>query len=311
MSKKRRGRDEARRPSTPPITGLRPRLDAMFSREGWAEQDVDALWAELDSAFVGLKAQDALPVLLRSYQQAPERVRRRLDEIIPGWLAARGCRDTLLALVERGAIYPEGQPTAVSWLRDAGVERTALERIEQEPSPFYRAYAYDDGSQGIVDVFWYTDRRRLRVRGMGFLIDHNPPWEGATKDIIAYPSRSPEDAIAEFVETSIERGVFLQEVGAAEAKDTILRSLEANRREGIRLPRDLIAARSLFLEHVLALPNRPGTPSFTAQDFDELARVGRPAEELRWVEQHVGRRVRLKDGQEVVILGGPLDEDWS
>ncbi len=50
--------------------------------------------------------------------------------------------------------------------------------------------------------------------------------------------------------------------------------------EGIRLPRDLIAARALFLEHVLTLPDGPYTPSFSLQDLDELARTGRAAEGL-------------------------------
>lgn len=98
MGKKRRGKEKQRRPDIPPIVGLRSFLDDMFSHEEWAELDVEALQAQLDSALAGQKPQEALPVLLRSYQQAPE-----------------------------------------------------------------------------------------RVRGMSFLIDHNPPWEGATKDIATSP----------------------------------------------------------------------------------------------------------------------------
>ncbi len=68
MSKKRGGKGKQRKPSIPPLTGLRPRLDAMFFSEGWAERGTDALSMDLDSAFEGLKANEALPVLLRSYQ---------------------------------------------------------------------------------------------------------------------------------------------------------------------------------------------------------------------------------------------------
>ncbi len=62
---------------------------------------------------------------------------------------------------------------------------------------------------------------------------------------------------------------------------------------------------------MLTTPDGPDTPSFGAQDFDELARRGQPAEELSSVEQQTGRRVRLEDGAEVLVLGNPLDEAWG
>jgi hypothetical protein len=277
---------------------LRPRLDAMFGREGWAEQGVDAMCAELDAAFAGLKVHEALPVLLRAYEKAPEPVRKRLDEVVPPWLAARGYRDTLFTLFERGAIYEEGRPTARAWLERAGMARGALEEVESSRDVFFRAFAYSNAFQGTVQVYWYADRRRLRVRGLSFLIDYNPPWEGAVKDIVVLPTRAPEDAIASFVKGYLP----LEEVEATEAKRMILTALQANREQGIRLPRDLIAARALFLEHVLTLPDAEGTPRFSAADFDELARTGRPAEALVVEERLHGGRTRLPDGSEVLIL---------
>lgn len=306
MSKKRRGKQKS--PNIPPITGLRRRLDAQFRREGWAERDDEALRAALDAAFEGLKADEALPVLVRARQQAPERVGQRLDKVIPGWLDARGYRDTLLALLEQDAIYAEGQPVATTWLQEAGVAPGALEEIQEEPSLFYAAYAYDDTSQGVVFVFWYTDRRRIRVCGMNFLIDHNPPWEGAVKDITVLPTRTPE-AATEGVHLFHQRGMAVLEVDPTEAKDAILRALQANRQESIRLPQDLVLAREMFLEHVLTLPDGPETPSFSAQDFDALTQQDRLAEALRVEEQLFGRRMRLEDGSEMVFLGDPLDED--
>ncbi len=62
---------------------------------------------------------------------------------------------------------------------------------------------------------------------------------------------------------------------------------------------------------MLTPPDGPGTLSFSAQDFDKLAQTGLSAEELSLVEQRIGRRVRLEDGAEVLVLGNPLDEDWG
>ncbi len=106
-----------------------------------------------------------------------------------------------------------------------------------------------------------------------------------------------------------QRGMPIELVGAAEVKKEILECLEANRREGIRLPRDLIRARKLFLEGVLSLPDTPDTPPFSAADFDRLRREGRSPESISHFEQTVGRRVRMEDGKEILVMGAPLDED--
>ncbi len=186
--------------------------------------------------------------------------------------------------------------------------RGALDEVGSSQEAFFRAFAYGNIFQGVVQVYWYTDRRQLRVRGLTFLIDYNPPWEGAVKDIAVLPARAPEEAIAR----SVKGFLALQEIEAAEAKRRILMALKANREQGMRLPRDLIAVRGLFLEHVLTLPDTEDTPRFTAADFDELARTGRSAEALVLDERLHGGRTRLPDGSEVTILQVDPDElDWG
>jgi hypothetical protein len=53
----------------------------------------------------------------------------------------------------------------------------------------------------------------------------------------------------------------------------------------------------------------PDTPSFTDEDFAELSRTGKSVESIRRFEQTVGRRVRLGDGEEAIVVGSPFDED--
>ncbi|OGG45889.1 MAG: hypothetical protein A3F84_17220 [Candidatus Handelsmanbacteria bacterium RIFCSPLOWO2_12_FULL_64_10] len=295
-------------PNIPPLTLLRPRLDNLLGGETLVEKDSQTLKAELDAVFDGLKAYDFLPVLLRAYHNTAAQVQSRIDEIAPEWLGERGYVGALLKLLERRTIHNESRKQALIWLEGAGADLSALQKVEQR-THFYRAYTYADDSQGLIEVFWYTDDSQRKVQGMNFLIDINPPWEGAVKDITAFPSRSPEKAIQEFVDIWKQRDMRLTPVGDSEVKKEILKSLEVNRREGIRLPRDLIEARNLFLKYVLTLPDTPETPLFTAEDFDELSRTGKSVEVLREFEQRVGRRVRLQDGKELWVLGSPFDQD--
>lgn len=309
MSAKRRKKDKGRRPNIPPRTALRSRVDAAFAREGWPEQDDSTLWAELDALLAGHAADEALPVLLRAHGHAPEAARRRLDEAVPPWLAARGHTDALLDLLARGGVADDLCDTVEAWLVSAGVERTVVAELLEQP--FFRTYLYDDGSQGVVHVYWYTDHRRRRIKGLVVLIDHNPPWEGAVKDVFVTPAKEPEEAIATYVDGPVTHDILVHPVAPAQAKAAILRALDANRREEIRLPRDLVAARQVFLEHVLTLSDDPDAPPFDAEAFDALARVGMSAEELRLFEHVVGRTVRLPDGGEVLILGADDLEDWE
>ena len=107
------------------------------------------------------------------------------------------------------------------WLEDAGADPNALATLTHQDL-FFQAYSAGDESQASVLLFWYTDNRRGRVQGFSFLIDYNPPWEGAVKDIIPYPKRSPEVAIAEFVERWKFGMRSPEPIGPEEAKQEIL-----------------------------------------------------------------------------------------
>ena len=103
-------------------------------------------------------------------------------------------------------------------------------------------------------------------------------------------------------------GMKLETISAERAKTVVLTALNCNRAADLRLPRDLIAARKFFVRFVLPLPDAPDTPAFTLDDFDYLARHGERPEEVVDFEQTVGRRVRMEDGKEVLVMGEP---DWE
>lgn len=304
--KKRRRKQHA--PKLSPLALLRPRLDGLLGNEALARKDSQALKADMNAVFKGVEASEFLPVLLKAFPHAPAPVQARLDVVVPEWLDECKYLDTLLELLNQRRVGSEDRQRALTWLEAAGVDLSGLQE-RQAQAPFYQAYMYVDDFQGFIIVFWYADSRRRRVRSMSFLIDLHPPWEGAIKDIAVFPQRPLERAIQEYVDFWKQGGMSPTPLGAAEAKREILKSLEANRREEIRLPRDLIRARDLFLEYVLSLPDTPETPPFTAEDFDQLARTGESPESITHLEQTVGRRVRLEDGTEVIVTGDPFDED--
>lgn len=311
MSKARKKRKQKRStPNLSPIVQLRPRLDRLLSDETLAEKAPESLRTDLDNVFKGLKPFEFLPVLLRAYPYAPEQVQTRLDEMLPEWLSEHGYTDTLLDLLKKHRIDPKEEQRAQAWLTSAGADVSVLQE-EREESLFYGAYTYSDESQGMVVIYWYTDHRRYEVRGMSFLLDFNPPWEGSVKDITVLPQRSPERAVQEYVGMLRQRGMPLEPLGAAEAKREVLKGLMINRREKIRLPRDLIYARKPFLQHVLSLPDMPETPRFTAQDFETLSHTGKTPESISHYEQTVGRRVRMADGKEVLVMDHlPEEDEW-
>jgi hypothetical protein len=309
MFKKRKKRKRQHKLSTPPLTLLRPRLDELLGDESWTQKDTQAIKTDLDVVCEGLQAPEFLPVLLKAYQSASAQTQASLDKVMPEWLNERGHTAPLLTLLKQHKIAHPEQKRARAWLKAAGVNPSAFPQTQAQ-TLFYQAHMHTDDSQGVIIILWYTNNRRYKVQGMNFLIDFNPPWEGAVKDIIFFPARSAKRALKQYVDPWARRDMPLQPLDATQAKREILKHLEANRREGIRLPRDLILARDSFLEHVLGLADTPETPPFTAEDFDELGRTGEFPEAISHFEQTVGRRVRMEDGQEIIVMGDPFEDEW-
>ncbi len=294
-------------PAIPPASALRPRLDALWSNATLPQHDRDALSADLDAITQGITPALFLPIMLRAYSAAPPETQARLDEVLPAWLHDRGYDAELEALMTHRSLDSAHEELAVQWLAAAGRDPSTLVALTQW-DPFYRADFCGDDSQAALILLWYVNRQQTRVQGYNVLIDYNPPWDGAVKDIVVYPQRAPLTAVAEFVDRWRARMPLATiQIDAVEAKEKILQALACNRAANIRLPEDLIASRELFVRYVLALPADPLTPSFTVEDFDFLAQHGERPEAIMQFERSVGRRVRRPDGTEVFIMGGDLD----
>jgi hypothetical protein len=309
MGKRRRKKKKATRIS--PASTLRPRLDNLWAEGALSHKDDDAVEKDLDAVARGVAPDLFVKTMLRAYVGASAPVRARLDGVLPRWLSRHDYLSALKEMVAERSLGDDLRPPALAWMKAAGVDTRSL---ESPPSSFFQAYYYDDAaefggkSQAYVAVFWYTSPRKNRAQGMGFLLDYNPPWDGSVKDILLTPRRSPKRLIKDVLGVWERGEMEIEQVSAERAKTVILTALKCNRAAKLRLPRDLIKAREAFVRHVLSLPDGPDTPAFTADNFDYLARHGKRPEEVMHFEQTVGRRVRMEDDEEVLVID---IRDWD
>ncbi len=294
-------------PNLSPIFTLRPRLDALWGNPALSQQTDAALGSAMDAIARGVKADAFLQTILAAYLATPTPTRARLDAFVPRWLRERNLLPTLEALTAQGALQGEPRKQAIAWLTANGV---SLQLPEPTPTDlFYQAYDLNDKSQAFVTVLWYVNPKKNRLHGINFLIDHNPPWDGAVKDVMVYPHLDPRDMMRRYIDFWKERGQALTPIDGATAKTRVLHALECNRASEIRLPHDLIANRDAFARFVLALPDAPDTPTFTDDDWTFLRNNGQTPEAISHYEQTVGRRVRMDDGKELLVMGAPGWDD--
>ena len=309
MSKANR---KQKRPNIAPATLLRARLEAVWLAQTAVQQPPEQLAAALQAASHGIKPDATTEVVLAVFAAASPDVQAKLEQVIPQWLAQRDGLTALETLVSKGRLSMALQSLAARWLAAAGREVTSL--APSAESTFHSAFILEEEWQAAVIVLWYSNPRRNRARGMEFLIDHNPPWDGAIKDVLLFPNKPPEQLIERYVDMWRERGQAMTPIDAAALKRRLVIALKQNEAAKIRLPADLVQLRELFFAHVLALPNAPGSPAFTQDDFHALSETGQSAESLSRFEKTVGRRVLMEDGKELFIdasIANMSFDDWN
>ncbi len=315
---KRRSKKQ-RTPNLSPLSVLRPRLDALWREPPSATGSEAETFAKLDGMTRNTQAADFLPILVPAYALVQDDVDAAWGGQLRGWLDERGHLDALAELAEQLSLDPAAQQVALGWLSESGVDTAQLD-LERPPSFFDGYWGGDEfDSQSFLIVLWYVNAQRSRVQGINFLIDNNPPWEGAIKDALLLPQRSARDALAEFVAPWRQQSAYFEQLGAAEAKQHFLKALAQNQSEQIRLSRDTAALSEQIQEHIFSLPDADDAPDLAFDDFEALTRSGKAAEEIRTFEQTVGRRVRMGDGKELVTMDSlssldlgsprPLNED--
>lgn len=290
------------------IDQLGMRLDELFKPEIILARDAPAVQSAIDAAIAKIRLTKALPAVVAAYLRADLPVQQRLDSIFPQWLKTEGYVDLLLSYLQGFNLSPELRRVVLGWLEKCEVDPALLKKLEMV-SPFFRAFTHTNEFQGILTVLWYLNRQKNHVKGMSFLLDFHPPWEGSVKDFMLLPTREPQEAIREFIHGYEQRIDKMEELSEKEAKRAILRYLGNNRRENIRLPANLISAREVFLNLILSPADAPDTPAFTPKDFDDLSKLEKKPESLKHIEEVQGGLMRLADGSIVRISKPRFDDD--
>ena len=293
----------------PPAALLPQRLNAVWGDPAWPQGDDAALQGELDALSKGVSSVNLIATLLKAYQVAPVQAQTRLDHLMPAWLRSRGHLPALRQAAARNSLAGAERERAAAWLQAVG-ETPAIQPQIQQSDAFFDAFFYGNRSQAVIIIFWYRDMQRTQVQGMSFLLDYNPPWDGALKDSAHLPHKTVLTAMQEYLEFWERDGMPMTRIGPVEAKRLVLQALACNQSSNIRLPLDLIVNRANFTRYVLSLPDGPETPPFDEHDFDTLTQTGQRPEEIAYFEQTVVRRARMEDGREILIMGGGLEDDW-
>lgn len=310
-SRKERKKKSIKPPKISPLTMLRPRLDGLFGNEDLAQRDDAWIGRDLDAVLRDLTPNDFLPTLLKAYHSAPPIIQERLTDVVPHWLAERDHTPTLINLFTQGRFDLDDQPLVEQWLQAQSIDLTTLKAELKKDISFCEAHLYEDefGSQGNLIILWYIDSQQRKVHGFSFLIDYNPPWEGAIKNVIILPKGSLDVVKRKVVDAWQESlGVQMEKISGKAAKEKLLTCLQVNYQENIRLPKDLTAIRDMFWKYFPALPDIPEIPDFTPKEFDYLSQNGQSPEHINHFERTVGRRIRLEDGKEIFMAGV---DDWE
>lgn len=297
------------KPNIAPAALLRVRLEGIWLRPGAEQTPAAQLAADLTAAARGLKPETVVEVALSVFQAARPATQAQLVTFMPSWLASQNYAGTLERLIQSGRLAEPLQLLGTQWLGALGREAAVVKMSGAEA--FYKAWEIDDGSQASVIVLWYSNPHKNRARGLQFLIDYNPPWEGAVKDAFLLENKPPEWLEQRYIAMWAARGQEMTAIDAVAAKRKLLGALRQNQAAQVRLPQDLVPLRQQFIEHVLSLPDAPDTPAFTVEDFHTLSETGQSAEELARFEQTVARRIRMPDGQELYIDASLANDDFD
>ena len=291
-------------------TSLRPRIDLAWRGQVLTRQSQATILATFDDLARGVKKDFFMATVLRAFVEARTATQEHLRDLLPIWLKDRGYLDVLKGVVTNSALEFDMQDQALIWLEVAGVDLSTL-NIPKPEDLFFDAYLGNEGSQRNLVILWYTNRHRKRVNGLAFLIDENPPWQGAIKDVMRYPTCLSNQVIEQFIDRWNEEmaDMRLAQISAEEAKDKLLEALKANKDFNIRLPRNLISKSDYFAKNVMVWLRALGS-SFTMKKFRQLSQKGTTPESIINFQQQIGRFMRLENGQEAVKIVSLGEDDY-
>jgi hypothetical protein len=185
-----------------------------------------------------------------------------------------------------------------------------LEEVVNPADLFLAAFEFGGPSQDSPSIFWYEDERRRRVYSASFLVDFEPPWDGALKDIAFNRHPNFNEAVSAYRYTWRMSGLVPQSIDVTTVTQRIWKALRQSQVQGIRLPADFIAVLPKVMPFLNALPVGRGTVPLSAAEVDALLTIGRSPESIRHEESVFGYQIRMPDGGIIRIIRPPGDDPF-
>lgn len=305
----------AKKPRTQPqlspavrLSGLGPRVTRLITHD---LSDAHTVQAELTRLTEGLKPASFLPILVNACAGASDDQRARLEQPIGTWLRDQGLIELLHDLEAKHVFAGPARQLARAWLAAAGQSLEPLLEpvIEDLVIRAYQVGGEADDSQTSVTLFWYEDMRRRRVHSASFLIDYEPPWEGALKDLAYDNFRDADSATRRFMSVWTKGYAMPRQIDVSSFARLVWTALRQSQAQDIKLPADFIAAAPVVLPMLRALPTHPEAPALDEDELKVLMTSGRSPEAIWQQEQLFGYQKRMPDGTIIHILR-PRDEDF-
>lgn len=120
--------------------------------------------------------------MLAAYLNALQQAQNYLDQVFARWLREREYANILAELIQEQTLAGRMDELARTWFEACGESVGDLD-IPDPVELFYRAYYLESEWQASLSMMWYVNARRIKIRGLAFLIDFNPPWDGALKEL--------------------------------------------------------------------------------------------------------------------------------
>lgn len=283
------------------LSTLGPRLKQLATDEALA---ASSLGAELSRLTAGLKPASFLPILVNTLMLVPDEQQERLAQPIGQWLQAQHLIDALGQLEAKQSFTGTSRNLARRWLEEAGVSPAPIEEVTPDDL-FVGAYKVGSVSQSSLAIFWYKDERRRQVQSLIFLIDYEPPWEGALKDIAYKPFRDADTAMEQYRAMWEDAPDSPEEVDRSTAMQEIWATIRQSQTQGIRLPVDFIKVLPMTMPVLYAFSSYPEVSTLSQEELIAMAKEGQSPEMLSKQEQLEGYQMRMPDGSIMRIVRPP------
>jgi len=268
--------------------------------------DPTTILGELDQLTDGLKPSSFLPILLGAFASLSEAQRTALNGPISEWLQQHGHVELLRSLEDRHIFKEPTRSVVRALLAMCGIDLAPV--VVANPADlFLAAFELGGTSQDSPTIFWYEDERHRRVCRASFLVDFEPPWEGALKDIAFTYHRNLNEAIENYRMVWQFSGFEPRPINAATAAQRVWKAFRQNQAQGIRLPADFIMVQSKVMPFVTALQVNDETVPLEAAEIDAMVNTGRSPESIRREEDLLGYQTRMPDGRVIRIIRPPED----